>query len=133
MAKGKKGVVLVINTKHKANVLGELTEKLAAKKVNVKAVCGYGVTKTKAAIILLVTAPATAKKTLDAAGYNWTEEPVLLIDAPNETGMLAKISSKIGAAGININWIFGSVSGDKSTIVVSTMDIDAARKALAAK
>lgn len=56
--------------------------------------------------------------------------PVITIRLDNRPGSLAKTASRFGEEGININYVYGSVSGpdDKCLFVFSPEDIDLAAK-----
>jgi len=56
--------------------------------------------------------------------------PVIAIELENRPGELAKISSKFGKEGININYVYGSVSSpnQKCLFVFCPEDIEQASK-----
>jgi hypothetical protein len=56
--------------------------------------------------------------------------PVIALELENRPGELAKISSKFGEEGININYVYGSVSSpdEKCLFVFCPEDIDQASK-----
>ncbi len=56
--------------------------------------------------------------------------PVIAIEIENKPGVLAEITSKFGDGGININYIYGTVSSpnEKCLFVFSPDDIEAAAK-----
>ena len=56
--------------------------------------------------------------------------PVIAIDLENRPGELAKVTSKFGEEGININYVYGSVSSpdERCLFVFSPEDIELASK-----
>jgi hypothetical protein len=56
--------------------------------------------------------------------------PVIALELDNRPGELAKIASKFGEEGININYVYGSVSSpdEKCLFVFHPEDIDLATK-----
>lgn len=56
--------------------------------------------------------------------------PVIAIELENKPGSLAEVTSKFGEEGININYVYGSVSGPDAQclFVFCPEDIDAASK-----
>ncbi|MEJ2638483.1 MAG: ACT domain-containing protein [Desulfosarcinaceae bacterium] len=56
--------------------------------------------------------------------------PVIAVELDNKPGELARISAKLGEEGININYVYGSVSGPdaKCLFVFCPEDIDHAAK-----
>ena len=56
--------------------------------------------------------------------------PVIALELDNRPGELAKISSKFGEEGININYVYGSVSSpdEKCLFVFCPEDIEKAAK-----
>ena len=56
--------------------------------------------------------------------------PVIAVQLDNQPGELARLSSKFGEEGININYVYGSVAGPdaKCLFVFCPEDIDLASK-----
>ena len=56
--------------------------------------------------------------------------PVIALELDNKAGELAKITSRFGEAGININYVYGSVQSPdaKCLFVFCPEDIDLATK-----
>ncbi|MBN2331569.1 MAG: amino acid-binding protein [Deltaproteobacteria bacterium] len=73
-------------------------------------------------------------KTLDLlsqGGYLYEITPVMALELENHPGSLAATAQKIGDAGININYVYGSVSPaeGKTLFIFCPEDIDMAAKA----
>ena len=72
-------------------------------------------------------------KTIDLLSkndYTFDIMPVIAVNLENTPGELAKMSSKLGEEGININYVYGSVAGpnEKCLFVFCPEDIDIAAK-----
>ena len=70
-------------------------------------------------------------KTIDLLsknGYLFDIMPVIAIELENRPGELAKVASKFGEEGININYVYGSVSSpdERCLFIFSPEDIDQA-------
>ncbi|WP_054030222.1 ACT domain-containing protein [Desulfatitalea tepidiphila] len=59
--------------------------------------------------------------------------PVIALELSNQPGALAEVTAKFGEAGININYVYGSVSSpeEKCLFIFSPEDIDLAAKIFA--
>ncbi len=67
---------------------------------------------------------------LSQHGYTFDIMPVIAVQLNNQPGELARLSSKFGEEGININYVYGSVAGPeaKCLFVFCPEDIDLASK-----
>ena len=65
--------------------------------------------------------------------YTFDIMPVIAVQLDNQPGELARLSSKFGEEGININYVYGSVAGPeaKCLFVFCPEDIDLASKIFA--
>ena len=68
-----------------------------------------------ALIRLLVDKTDEAIDLLSKEDYTFDILPVIAIELKNRPGELAKVSSKFGQEGVNINYVYGSVSSPKET------------------
>ena len=50
------------------------------------------------------------------------EMPVLLVMLPNRAGAFHEIASKIGEAGIAIEWAVATTAGDEAAVILTTSD-----------
>ncbi len=85
------------------------------------------------ALIRLLPADGTINKAIDLLSkqdYIFDIMPVVAVELENRPGELAKIATKIGDAGININYVYGSVapSGGKCLFIFSPENIEQASK-----
>lgn len=77
--------------------------------------------------------PATAKQTLEAAGFHVVEAEVLAIETKDRLGRLAAISEALAAGGINIAYAYASVDheGARTRLILKTSHQQKAEEILA--
>lgn len=85
------------------------------------------------ALIRLLPADGTINKAIDLLSrrdYIFDMMPVVAVELENRPGELAKIASRMGEEGININYVYGSVapSGGKCLFIFCPEDIEQATK-----
>jgi hypothetical protein len=69
--------------------------------------------------------PGKTRSLLKREGFAFAENEVLLLNLENEPGALAAVTAKLGKAGINIEYAYGS-TGDRSDhtrIVIQVSDV----------
>jgi hypothetical protein len=83
-----------------------------------------------ALIRIVVNKPDAALEILKEHGYLLDTKEVIVIDVENIPGKLAEITKRFGEEGININYVYGSVSpGDaKCLFVFSPEDLELAAR-----
>jgi len=112
--------------------LERLCRVLAQAKVNIR-----GISVSDAAdlstIRLLVSDPPAAEKTLKQAGLACSKQDVLVLELDDKPGALETVAARLGAARINIQYIYGSGDGNrgKAVLVLRTDDVDLAGQTLA--
>jgi hypothetical protein len=91
--------------------------------------------KDSAAFALIRLLPADGKinaaiDLLSKNSYLFDMMPVIALELDNRPGALAEVTAKFGEAGININYVYGSVSSpeEKCLFIFSPEDIDLAAK-----
>jgi len=105
---------------------------LAEAKINILAFCGY--TMGAEATLTFVVGPgkeAAAKELLKKIGCKVETYDAVWIEVGNKPGTLAKITEKLAAGKVNINWAYATASGKKSAIVLIVSSAAKALKALA--
>jgi hypothetical protein len=128
MPKAKQITVWVAD---RPGILGEVASALGSKKVNIQAFLA-SVVEGRGAIRLVVDKLATAKQVISAHGWESTEEEVVQLSLADKPGTLANMASKLGAAGINIQYAYtGSArSAAKVNSYFAVADVEAALRAL---
>lgn len=115
----------------KPGELGRITEALGKAKVNITAFSAWSTTG-ESPLHLLASSPAKAKKVLANLGIRCSEEEVLCVTLINEAGTLGEVGTRLGAANINVDYGYGSVTegGKKADVVLAVSDLAGAAKAL---
>jgi len=117
MAKAKKVKQLSLTMSNKVGLLSEIGTALAGAKVNITAICAYGM-ENKAYFMLVTESNAKAKKALSPLEVKIEEEDVITVEMPNKVGELQKVAEKIADAGIDIYYMYGTAGTGKSSICV---------------
>ncbi|MDP2939038.1 MAG: ACT domain-containing protein [Candidatus Omnitrophota bacterium] len=104
---------LVITTEDKPGMLSDVTEVIAGLKVNIEAICAYGM-EGKAIFYIITRDNTNAKKALLSKGWQVKEDEVVVVDLENKPGALNKIAAKLKASGINLLYCYGS-TGERDT------------------
>jgi hypothetical protein len=98
--------------------LANLCTELAKVAVNISAIQA-NVAKQSGSVRLLVSHLDTAKKVCDQMGWKYVEEPAVTVHVPERPGALGRITRKLAASGINVEYIYGSIErGSKRAMVV---------------
>ena len=112
--------------------LERLCRVLAQAKVNIRGLSVADATDL-ATIRLLVSDPPAAQKALREAGVACSTQEVLVLELDDKPGALETVAARLGAARVNIQYIYGS--GDsgkgKGVLVLKADDVDLARQTLA--
>jgi hypothetical protein len=128
MAKAKQITAWVEST---PGQLGRIAKALGDAKVNVTAFTAYG-TGGESPIRMQVSSPVKAKKILRGLGLRVTEEEVLRVTLADKPGVLGEVGARLGKAGINADYAYGSVAkgSRKADVVLGVSDLAGAAKAL---
>jgi hypothetical protein len=81
-------------------------------------------------IRIVVDKPKEARERLTELEYLLDLEPVLVFTLINKPGMLGQVAKRLGEAGININYTYGSVMEDveKSIFIIHVSEIEKAEQ-----
>ena len=111
-------------------MLGEIASALGEKKTNIVALMG-ATEGGRGAVRLVVDKPATARKVFAARGWQATEEEVVAVTLSDSPGTLGRLATKLGRAGVNIEYIYAGSAGSarKLTAYIGVSDLKAALKA----
>ena len=122
MAKAVKVKQVAIAMEDRTGLLAEVTGALAGAKVNIQALCAYGM-DNKAHFIMLTDSNAKAKRALSKLKGEVTEDDVVLVEMADKPGEMQKVADKVAAAGISIWYVYGSAgSKTRSLVVMATED-----------
>lgn len=122
MAKAMKVKQVAIAMEDRTGLLAEVTGALAGAKVNIQALCAYGM-DNKAHFIMLTDSNAKAKRALSKLKGEVTEDDVVLVEMADKPGEMQKVADKVAAAGISIWYVYGSAgSKTRSLVVMATED-----------
>lgn len=118
---------LFIVVENRPGALGELLGVLAKEKINIEAV-GLFQDIAKISVAEL----DRAKNALVRAKYQVEVRDVLRVDLNNKPGAFAFVASRLGSAGLNIDYCYGTVGkGQKSAaVIIDVKDIDRAMEVL---
>ncbi len=127
MAKAKKIKQINFEMKNRVGLLEEVSSALSDAKVNIKAICAYGM-GNKAYFMLVTSNNAKARRVLNRLKAKTVEDDVIAVELPNRVGQLKKTARKIVDAGIDIQYMYGTAGGGKTSVCIFKTAND--RKAL---
>ena len=110
MAKASLANQLTVETENKVGILAELTGAIANAGVNITAICAYGM-ENKAVFMLISSDNNKAKSVLVGKGYKVVEDEVVAVMLEDKIGQGKVIADKIKAAGINLDYLYGTTCG----------------------
>lgn len=129
MAKVRKVTEIRLSMPNRVGLLSEITTAVAKAKVNVNAICAYAL-ENIAFFNLITGSNAKAKKALAPLGFAIEEKDVIQVELPNKPGELQKVAKKIADAGIDIDFMYATTAGSKSTCILKTADDQKAIKVI---
>jgi hypothetical protein len=130
MGKAKKVKEIRFEMPNKVGLLSEVTTAIAGAKVNINAICAYGMENT-AYFMLTTNSNAKAKKALAPLGVAIEERDVVEVEVSDKPGELQKIAKRIADAGIDIQYMYATAgSSKKETCIFLTSDNTQAIKAI---
>lgn len=122
MAKAKKVKEISFEIPNKVGLLSEVTSAIARAKVNITAICAYGMEGT-AYFMLTTDSNPKAKKALAPLGVAIEERDVVEVEVLDKPGELKKVAQRIADAGIDIEYMYATASsGKKETCIFLTSD-----------
>ena len=112
--------------KHKPGELARVTETLASRAVNIKAIASEA--KEEDALLRVVTNDVnTTIKALNESGTKYEQNDILTVSLIDRPGELAKVAKKLGKAKINIESIY--ILGQKEGRTELALVVDDMKKA----
>ena len=108
-----------IRLEDRPGTLGKLCQALADQNVNILAFQQHPSEKGKGSVRLVVDNPTAAKTALDRQRMDYTENEVAQVKLTHRPGDLARAATRLGEAGININYGYcGSDPGTNASFVI---------------
>ena len=130
MTKAMKLKQLSFTLPDRIGLLSEVAAFITAAKINIEAICAYGM-GDEGRFMIVTDNNAKAKKVLSQMGAEVKSEDVIAVEVPNKIGQLQQTARKISDAGIDIAYVYGSPVKNKMTLIFKTADDKKALKALA--
>lgn len=125
MAKVNPGKQLLAITENRVGMLAEVSSAVSEANVNILAISAY-VIEAKAYFRVITDNNQKAKEALEAKGYQLSEQEVVMMELPNRVGVLKEAADKIKAAGIDLQYIYGTTcSGGCDCLLIFTSDNNA--------
>ncbi|MBI2638455.1 hypothetical protein HYW83_02590 [Candidatus Peregrinibacteria bacterium] len=116
--------------KNQPGVMGEISEKLSKKKVNI---LGLSVDESTdwGVFRIIVNSLDRARRALHSFGPKaLMVNKVLEVTLPNEPGQLQKVSQVLAKKKVNVNYAYASGNGGETALYLSVNDVKRAMEAL---
>jgi hypothetical protein len=125
---------LSVFLENKAGVLADVAADLARHGIGIRALTIANLAD-HAVVRLVVSEPQKALHLLGDRGVLVLTSPVLAVDVLDEAGALASVARRLGRAGVNIEYAYGSspVGGGRAAVYLHVSDLKKARAALASR
>lgn len=107
-----------ITLENRPGTLGQLCRVLFDQRVNILAFQSFPLEKGKSSVHLVLDNPVVAKTVLDRQRTEYTETEVAKVTLVHRPGELARAASRLGEAGININYGYCGVDPDTKTAIL---------------
>jgi hypothetical protein len=111
---------LTVSLTSRPGVLAQLAQTLADAGVNIASLSADAVSG-RGKIRLIVNDPARARRALRRAKYRVSEEPAFVVRMQNKPGALARVTTKLAKARINIKGAYATTAGRGGASVVLTV------------
>jgi hypothetical protein len=122
---------LAVFLSNRPGALARVCEALAKAEINIHALATSD-TVDHSVVRMVVSDPTRALMLLGEAGVLALEHDVVMIEANNEPGMLAKIAERLSTANVNIEYVYlaAEPKSDRGLIILRPSDVDKAQRAL---
>lgn len=128
--KASKVAELILTTPNEIGTMERVFKLIAEAAVNVSAFCAY-VEDDKGVFRLVSDDNAKLESVLQAAGYETSSDEVVCVQVESKIGTGAEIGSKLGDAGIDIQYSYAtSAMAGESVAIFKTADDDKAIEVL---
>jgi hypothetical protein len=121
MASSKIDKELKVTTKNEIGVLANVCTTLSKSRVNIEAICAYGM-GDKGTFLIYSFDPDKALKALKDAGFMVTTEEVVVATLDNKVGAAELMTTMVAKAGVNVNYCYGSTGDGKNTLFIMNTD-----------
>ena len=109
---------------NKVGLLAQVSSAIASAGVNIAAVCAYA-EGNKAYFMLVTEDSVKAVAALKERGYKAEEKDVVEVKLENNVGALEGIAKKLAAAGVDLNYIYGTVGeGNAPATIIFSSNAD---------
>lgn len=121
-----------IRLEDRPGTLGKLCQSLAEQNVNILAYQQFAHEKGKGSVRLVVDNPDKTRTTLGQQRHDYTETEVAKVTLANRPGELARIASRLGEEGININYGYSGAEpeANASFLILGVAEVGKAMKVL---
>lgn len=117
MVRASKTKQISFVTPDEIGILAKVSGIIADAKVNINALSACSM-QDKGYFMIVTDNNIQAKRALTNAGFQVSEENVILIEMSNRVGQMQKVASKIAAAGVNISYAYVTVGSGRSTFSI---------------
>ena len=127
----KSATQLAVFLANRLGALARVCDALAKAEINIHALATSD-TVDHSVVRMVVSDPTKALMLLGEAGVLALETDVLMIEAENEPGVLAKIAERLSRAEVNIEYAYLAASPQAATglIILRLSDVEKAQRAL---
>ena len=126
MSTVSKQVEIMVRVANGPAALGHLLAVTSSCGTEVLAACSYW-DQTGAVVMLVAEDALRAVRALEAAGFKWKSNEIVLVETPDKPGLAASLGVKLTSAGIHVLYSYAFRSGrDQSYVVFKTTDDDRA-------
>ena len=121
-----------IRLEDRPGTLGKLCQALAEQSVNILAFQSFPLEKGQSSVRLILDNPAVTKAILDRQETDYTETEVTKVTLTHRPGELARAATRLGDAGINIDYAYCGVdpSTNATMLLLGVADAGKAAKVL---
>ena len=121
-----------IRLEDRPGTLGKLCQALAEEDINILAYQQFPHEKGKGSVRLVVDNPDKTRATLDRQRNDYTETEVARVMLENRPGELARVASRLGDKGININYGYSGaeLGANASFLILGVADASKTLKLL---
>lgn len=122
---------VIVTRSNEVGTLAKVATTFAEGKVNVEACCCYTQDDKTCNFHFVTSDPDKTMNLLRKTGWTHKENPILCVELSNKVGTLADTATKLGNAGVDIDYCYCSTGpGPTTKVFFSTKDNNKALKAL---